>query len=89
MVRRKRLAFSQNCPLIFPTALVARDRGRRAPSALSNACQHRGVSRCPLPACQAMLFYSFFKTLVGKEIVVELKNGAAASQLASQQHNFL
>jgi len=25
-----------------------------------------------------MLFYSFFKTLVGKEIVVELKNGAAA-----------
>jgi len=35
-----------------------------------------------------MLFYSFFKTLVGKEIVVELKNGAAASQLASQQHNF-
>ena len=22
-----------------------------------------------------MLFYSFFKTLVGKEIVVELKNG--------------
>lgn len=35
-----------------------------------------------------MLFYSFFKTLVGKEIVVELKNGAAASasQLASQQH---
>ena len=37
---------------------------------------------------QAMLFYSFFKTLVGKEIVVELKNGAAASQLASQRHNF-
>ena len=25
-----------------------------------------------------MLFYSFFKTLVGKEIVVELKNGAGA-----------
>ena len=37
---------------------------------------------------QAMLFYSFFKTLVGKEIVVELKNGAAASQLAWQRHNF-
>jgi|EP00908_Phaeocystis_cordata_P024126 U6 snRNA-associated Sm-like protein LSm2 len=26
-----------------------------------------------------MLFYSFFKTLVGKEIVVELKNGAKAT----------
>jgi small nuclear ribonucleoprotein (snRNP)-like protein len=31
-----------------------------------------------------MLVYSFFKTLVGKEIVVELKNGAL--RLASQQH---
>ena len=30
-----------------------------------------------------MLFYSFFKTLVGKEIVVELKNGAAAASLAA------
>ena len=30
-----------------------------------------------------MLFFSFFKTLVGKEIVVELKNGAAATPRAS------
>ena len=30
-----------------------------------------------------MLFYSFFKTLVGKEIVVELKNGAAEASLAA------
>ena len=28
----------------------------------------------------SMLFYSFFKTLVGKEIVVELKNGAFVPQ---------
>ena len=34
-----------------------------------------------------MLFYSFFKTLVGKEIVVELKNGAAAASLAAAHHS--
>merc|ERR1711957_1164304 len=33
--------------------------------------RHRGSRQ------QAMLFYSFFKTLVGKEIVVELKNDLA------------
>ena len=29
----------------------------------------------PLPCVPSQIFYSFFKTLVGKEVVVELKNG--------------
>ena len=41
----------------------------------------RGVSwlTCGVRLARAQLFYSFFKTLVGKEIVVELKNGARTS----------
>ncbi len=33
------------------------------------------AARWPTLCVRAQLFYSFFKTLVGKEVVVELKNG--------------
>ena len=46
----------------------ARDARRGA------ACGARGARWTTL-CVRAQLFYSFFKTLVGKEVVVELKNG--------------
>ena len=49
---------------------VARGRARSSPRAHS-----RCADTCVLVHCVLQLFYSFFKTLVGKEVVVELKNG--------------
>lgn len=41
-----------------------------APSATSSG----PLVACASVSCAAQLFYSFFKTLIGREIVVELKN---------------
>ena len=49
----------------------AHPTGARMCAVPPHAPCHRPVARA------AMLFYSFFKTLVGKEIVVELKNDLA------------
>jgi len=50
----------------------ARDARRGATRAARGA-------RWPTLYVRAQLFYSFFKTLVGKEVVVELKNGDACA----------
>ena len=51
----------------------ARDARRGATRAARGA-------RWPTLYVRAQLFYSFFKTLVGKEVVVELKNGDACAR---------
>lgn len=54
-------------------------QSRLLPSPWYVACALCHLLRGPLVACAsvscaAQLFYSFFKTLIGREIVVELKN---------------
>lgn len=61
---RRQLA--QSC--LLPSPMVRRLRLPRPPGSL-----RRRLRRAP-PSDIAQLFYSFFKTLIGREIVVELKN---------------
>ena len=63
-VRAERLS----AQLVAPRGAMVRARPIAQPT----------TSTSSIPAPTPQLFYSFFKTLVGKEVVVELKNGASA-----------
>jgi hypothetical protein len=49
------------------------------------------MRKCPVPlpvhdVCSLQLFYSFFKSLVGKEVIVELKNDLRYALLLMIDH---
>ena len=61
---------------------LARMRPRSPP-------HRREIDADPRLACATQLFHSFFKTLVGKEVVVELKNGLQVVGLLQSVDHYL